>query len=96
MIITAKSDYITKANAVFYNLQEYEDIFYMEAQIVDYMKCHLLRNDVINDFYIDNCLVNVYTNGNEYNLYFDEYRMNIETYEKQIINVNIQKLWNIT
>ena len=92
MIIAAKSDYIVKANEAYYNLREYEDMFYKETQIIDYLKCALLRNDNIDDFYIDDCLVSVYHIAGGYNLFFDDYKMNIEIYEKQIVGMSIETL----
>lgn len=92
MIITAKSDYIVKANEVYYNLIQYEELFNMEAKIIDYAKCALLRNETLDDFYIDNCLVEVFDYGDEYILYFDNYKMAIEVYNKQIIGMKVEAL----
>ena len=51
-----------------------------------------LRNDNIDDFYIDDCLVSVYHIAGGYNLFFDDYKMNIEIYEKQIVGMSIEAL----
>lgn len=92
MIIAAKSDYISKANEAYYNLRQYEEIFYKEAQIIDYVKCELLRNEDIDDFYIDGCMVSVNNTVNGYNLFFEDYKMNIEVYEKQIVGMALEAL----
>lgn len=92
MIIAAKSDYIEKANSAYINLINYEEVFEIETQVIDYVKCALLRNDELDDFYIDNYLVSVYHNGNEYDLYFANYEMEIEVYDKQIVGMSMQAL----
>ena len=92
MIIAAKSDYIEKANNAYINLRNYEEIFEMETQIIDHVKCALIRNEELDDFYIDDCLVSVYRNGNEYDLYFANYEMEIEVYEKQIVGMSMRAL----
>ena len=71
------------------NLQENEELFAKEARIINYMKCALLRNEGIESFYVDGIYVDVYESSNGYYLYFDNYEMNIEIYDKQIIGFKI-------
>lgn len=91
-VILAKSDYLKTANDVYYNLQENEKIFESEAIVLNYIKCMIIRNEEIDDFYVDGIYVNVYENSNGYELYFEDYVMNIDVYDKQIINFDIRRL----
>lgn len=91
MMIVAKSDYIFNANNVYYNLNKHLDVFKLEANIINYAKCVLLRNEELDDFIIDNTYVDVYNNSNGYDLYFDEYILSIEVYDKQIIDLKLKK-----
>ena len=91
MIVSLKSEYIYNANNVYINLREYENIFEIESKIIGYIKCYLIQNDNLEDFIIDNRYVSVYKNGNSYELYFDDYVMNIDTYERQIIDYSLSK-----
>ena len=90
-LIAAKSDYIYSANTAFSNLQECEEIFELEANVISYFKCMLLRNDEIDDFYINGIYVSVYETPDGYELYFDSYEMNIDVYDKQIINFEVRR-----
>ena len=90
-VIAAKSDYLYKANEVFYNLQEYEDTFNYEAQILSYVKCILLRNEELDDFDINGIYVSVYDTSSGYELLFDTYTMEIEVYDKQIVDFSISR-----
>lgn len=85
-VIAVKSDYLYKANEVYYNLQEYEEVFNLEAQILSYIKCVLLRNEQLEDFVTNDCYVTVYETTNGYELLFDNYVMDIDVYDKQIID----------
>ena len=89
-VILAKSDYLYTGNSVYSNLREAEDIFEKEAYILHYTKCALLRNETLDDFYTNGIYVNVYENTNGYDLYFDDYRLRIEVYEKQIVDFDIE------
>lgn len=91
MIIAAKSEYIYCANTTYSNLREYEEVFSLEANIINHAKCSLLRNEELDDFYACGTYVSVYGNGNNYNLYFDQYHMEIETYDKQIVNFKTER-----
>ena len=90
-LIVAKSEYIYSANYVYSNLKDYMDIYEKEAYIINYLKCALVRNEDIGDFYINDCYVDVNKNSDGYDLYFDSYVMSIEVYDKQIIDVVINK-----
>ena len=90
-LIVAKSEYIYSANSVYSSLREYVGIYKKEAYIINYLKCALLRNEDIGDFYFDDCYVDVNKNSDGYDLYFDNYVMNIEVYDKQIIGADIKK-----
>lgn len=90
-VIAAKSDYLYKANEVYYNLHEYEDTFNYEVQILSYVKCMLLKSEELSDFDIDGTYVTVYETSSGYELLFDEYTMDIEVYDKQIIDFSISK-----
>lgn len=90
-VILAKSDYLQSANNVYYNLQENERLFELEANVINYVKCSLLRNEEIDDFYVNGIYVETYETNNGYELCFDDYVMNIEIYDKQIIYFDIRK-----
>ena len=88
-IIAAKSDYIYKANLIYANLIKHEEVFEIEAQIISHVKCSLLRNEKLDDFYISGIEVDVYQTSNGYELYFDNYHIDIQVYDKQIVGFEI-------
>lgn len=90
-LIAVKSDYISKANKAYANLAEYESTFEKEAYVLSYVKSTLLRNEKLEDFCINGVDVSVYEMSNGYQLYFDDYVMDVETYEKQIINFELRR-----
>lgn len=90
-LIALKSDYVYKANNVYINLKEYEDIFRLQAQVLTYAKCYLIQNDGLNDFIVDGIHVDVYGDNNHYELYFDDYYMKIDVYERLIIDYSISR-----
>ena len=90
-IVTAKTDYIIKANSVYLNLEEYEKVFRLEAMIMNHIKCLLVRNEALEDFMIDGVYVSVYGHNDEYDLYFHDYVISITVYEKQIVDFVIKR-----
>lgn len=86
-----KNDYIIAGNEVYSNLKEYETVLAREAHILDYVKCVLLREETLEDFYTYGTYVFVYEVTNGYTLYFDDYRLDIEVYEKQIVSTNLER-----
>ena len=90
-LIAAKSDYLYKANEVYYNLKEYENTFASEAKAISYAKCILLRNEELEDFYIDGLYVSVYQTSKGYELLFNGYVTEIEVYDKQIVDFRTKK-----
>lgn len=91
-VIMSKSDYILNANQVYFNLKEYESILEKEIQVISYIKCKLLRNEQLDDFNIGSINVVVYGGDDEYDLYFDTYRLKIEVYNKQIVSSILEKI----
>lgn len=91
-LIAIKSDYIYKANNVYINLKEYEDIFELEALVLTYAKCYLIQNNELNDFIVNGIYVCTYGSGNNYELYFDNYVMKIDVYERMIIDYSMKRL----
>ena len=85
-----KSEYIICANNVYRNLLEAQKIYEMEAIVINYAKCFLANNDYLDNFEISGYDVAVYNNGQSYDLYVDEYCINLITYEKQIISFHIK------
>ena len=90
-VVVAKSDYIFKANTVYDNLLEFEDTFALQAQVIDYAKCALIRNEDLTDYYVYGTYVSVYKNTNGYDLYFDDYHISLEVYDKQIIDYEMER-----
>ena len=91
-VIAIKSDYIEKANEAYCNLEEYQHIFEKEAYVISYAKCLLLQQNDLQDFYINGIGVNVYKHSNGYELYFDNYVIDIDVYDKQIVNYKISHI----
>lgn len=90
-IVTVKSDYILKANSVYYNLKENETIFAKEAMVINHAKCILVRNEELEDFMIDGIYVRVYRNSNGYDMHFDGHVLSITVYEKQIVDFVLKR-----
>lgn len=86
-----KSDYLSSANEVYYNLKTYEDDFDIQTKVITTFKCMLLRNEEIKDFIIDGIYVNVYDNENNAILYFNDYILRVDISDKQIIDYDISK-----
>ena len=77
----------------FVNLIKHEEIFDIEVQIMSYVKCALLRNEELDDFYINGNTVSVYHTSNGYELYFDDYKIDVDVYDKQIIDFKVSSLY---
>ena len=90
-LIAAKSDYITKADMAYANLEKFEEVFEAEAKVIDHFKCLLARDEEIEDFYVDGIYVAVYQNNEGYELHFLDYRMSLSVYEKQIIAFHTER-----
>lgn len=90
-LILAKSDYIDSANTVLFNLNEYEDSFEMLASVLNYAKCTLIRNEELEDFYINGIYVSCYNKGDGYDLLYDDYKLTIEVYDNQIIDYDLNR-----
>lgn len=90
-LILAKSDYIKTANTVLFNLSEYEDSFEKLANVLNYAKCTLVRNEELDDFYTNGIYVSCYSKGNSYDLYYDDYKLTIEVYDNKIIDYDLSR-----
>ena len=85
-LILAKSNYIIKANETYLNLKEYEKLFEKEALVISHIKCALLQEVAIEDYYAGNIYVSVHECADGYDLYFDGYMMHLEVVDKQIVD----------
>ena len=86
MIVGMKSDYILCANQVYSNIKQAELLFEQEAYVLSYAKCALLRNEELDDFNIKGINVSVYNTGNGYELCFNGHTIEIEVYDKLVID----------
>ena len=91
-LIAAKADYVYKADTVYMKLEEFEELFETEAHILTYAKCALVKEMELDDFSAGGVYVSVYNSRNGYDLYFMNYVMEIDVYEKQIVNFSVRKL----
>lgn len=89
-LIALKSEYIICANQVYYNLLEAQEIYRLEANVLNYAKCFLANNEYLKSFETQGYNVIVYDNGKGYDLYVDGYCISLVTYEKQILSFNIK------
>lgn len=90
-LIALKSDYIYKADRVYRNLQESEEVFEMEAQVLNRFKCMLLQKAEIEDFSTGSLYVEVASTNDGYRLFFADYVMNVTIYDKLIVSFNTNK-----
>lgn len=88
-MILAKSDMIYKSDLALVNLNDYKDSFYYIANIINKAKCTLIQNEELDDFMIDGRIVNVYTNSEGYDLYFEKYKITLVVYDSMIIDYEI-------
>ena len=88
-LIFNKIDYIISANTIYNRFRQSQDSFYKQALIIEKAKCMLLQDDNLENFYVDGCFVSVYSYGNRYGLYFDNYCIEIDVYERQIISMKM-------
>ena len=91
-LIAAKADYVYKADTVYKKLEEFEELFETETHILTYAKCTLVKEMELDDFSAGGVYVSVYNSRNGYDLYFMNYVMEIDVYEKQIVNFSVRKL----
>ena len=85
-LISAMSNYIAMANSVYSSLEEYNEFFNAESKVVSYAKCYLLQNGELDDFNASGINVSVYENSNGYTLYFDDYALEIQVDNRQIVD----------
>ena len=90
-IMAAKIDHLNKANEVYLNLKESENVFEKEARVITKAKCILLKEQGLTDFSAGNMDVRVYRNGDGYELYFDGYVLVLAVYEKQIVDFEMKR-----
>lgn len=69
------------------NLNDFHEFFLDEALIINHVKCNLLRNEDIEDFYINENYINVYKNSEGYDIYYKNRRISITVYEKMIVDM---------
>ena len=91
-LIAAKADYITKANEIYKRLEDFKELFEIEAAVIEYSKCALVQEVPLSDFEVDGVRVFVYNSSGGYSLYFLNYLMEIDVYEKQIVNFDVRSL----
>ena len=91
-IVTAKADYIRKANEVYLNLRSFEEVFSKEAKVISHAKCLLLREESLSDFEVGGIRVRVFQTVNGYDLYFENYVLSIVTYDRQIIDFQMKRV----
>lgn len=89
-IVMSKADFITKTNKVYENLISFEDNFENEALILNYVKCVLLHYEDISDFTVNGVYVSVYVDSNGYDLFYENKRMHLEVYDRQIIDYDVE------
>ena len=88
-LIAAKSDYIFKADQVYRNLRDFEETFESEAQVINFAKCVLIRNEELQDFNVNGISVSVYEDHDGYELHYLDYVMDLSVYEDQIIAFDV-------
>ena len=91
-LIAAKADYIYKADTIYTKLEEFEELFEIEAHVLTYVKCVLMQEKQLDDFSAGGAYVSIYNSRNGYDLYFLNYVMEIDVFEKQIVNFDVRKL----
>ena len=88
-IVILKSEYIYTANTVYNNLLSAQDTFALEVSVISYAKCALLNEKEFKSFNVDGYHVSIYETNDGYNLYVQDYCINIVVYERQIISYSI-------
>ena len=91
-LIALKSDYIMKADHVYYDLEQHSHAFMQEAYVIQRAKCLLLQEGELDDYEAAGMHVSVFRNPEGYDLYYSGYRIRLFVYEKQIINFYVQKI----
>lgn len=86
MMISMKSDYISAADGVYWNLRENEKTFAKEAAVISHVKCALMQGKQLEDFHVNGIYVRVFGDNGVYELCYEEYRLEIYVYEKQIVD----------
>ena len=92
-LIALRSDYIIKADQVYYDLECCEEMFAHEALVIERAKCLLLQEGELDDFPAGDVYVNVSLNDEGYDLYYECYRIHLYVNERQIINFYVQKVY---
>ena len=90
-IILAKNSFIYSANGVYSNLNDAQELFEKQVNIVNYVKCVLLRNESLIDFNVNGIDVSVFGDNENYELFFDNYVISIQIDNKRIVDYDINK-----
>lgn len=80
---------IYKTNLTLINLNDFKDNFYYESRIINKVKCDIIRKEEIDDFMIDDILVNVYSNNDGYDLYYQNKKIRLVVYDSMIIDYDV-------
>ena len=91
-IVTAKADYIRKANEVYLNLRSFEEVFAAEAKVISRAKCLLLREGSLSDFQAGGIFVRTCQSVEGYDLYFENFVLSIVIRERQIIDFQMKRI----
>lgn len=82
------NDYIYKSVEVFNNINESYDDFCVEARVIEYVKCCLINNQELDDFYVDSVYVSADKNGDDLYLDYDDVCLKVETVDNLIYDYN--------
>lgn len=89
-VIMIYLNYLICANSVFINIKDCFDDFETEAKIISEAKCLLACNSNLEDFYIDEGIVRVTSDGNYYYLDFNNLKLTIQVFDRMIIDYKVR------
>ena len=81
--------HLNSANEVHIALKERNAIFAKEATLILHLKCQLLNYGSLNDFVLDGSVVNIYTKGNAYEVYWRDLILELEIYDREIYDYTL-------
>lgn len=82
-------EHLKTANEVNANLRSKEELFTFEARLILDLKCRLLNDEVLENYYLDGYLVDIYQKANTYQVFWQMIGIELIVEDRQIINYEL-------
>lgn len=86
-----KSEYITTADQVFADLEQMQDPFYLDAQVINALKCSLIRGEKLQDMAVSGVPVQIFHSADGYDVCYQDRVLSLTVVERQIVDFVLRK-----